>query len=437
MRIAPGYDDAHRRGRLPWTVFLVVAIALAGVGPVSALRSPARATGCSGFSALAAADGVRIHAESRGLTLVEQVDVAAPAAQAVANTLGLSMAYAGFVWPGETVMSLFGQAGIPRDNYPLAVESSYPFSPESSLEAEAVSLEARSEPTSSVAQARGGLASDGDVSGGRTQATGRVSCGADGIVTASAESSAEALSFAGGVLRIGRIRAIAEVVAGDGEPSIRSDLAVEQVTVAGQAIAVSDKGLVLAGSTVPLLDDDTLLSVLDDAGITVTVLAASFDHDGRGVVAPALQVGVTRAGIGPEPTRLTFTFGRVHARAVGVAEAVAVDAGTNGDAGDVGPTLDDDSLRSPVAPVGESHGGGEADGSSTARQGTGMGHPRDLPAGGTISESDSLQPSGLLPAAWNFSLLSVYGVVVTAAALLATGGLLVRVLGIKPMWRLS
>lgn len=436
MRAAPGY--VRSRGRLPSVVRIVVVIALAGVGPVSALRSLAHATTeCSGFSALAAADGVRVNAESRGLALVEQGDVAAPAAQAAANTLGLSMAYAGFVWPGETVMSLFGQAGIPRDTYPLAVESSYPMSPERSLEAQAVSLEARSEPTSSVAEARGGLASDGDVSGGRTMATGRVSCGADGIVTARAESSAEALSFAGGALRIGRVQAIAEVIAADGEPAIRSDLAVEQATVAGQAIAVSDEGLVLAGSTVPLLDDDALVSVLDVAGITVTVLDASLDHDGRGVVAPALQVRVTRAGIGPEPTTLTFTFGRAHARAVGAAEAVSVNAGTSGDVDDLAPTLDDDGLRSPATPVGDSHDGGQAAGSSTARPGDGMGHPRDLPAGGTGSESVSLQPSGLPPAAWNFSLLSLYGVTLAAAALLATGGLLVRILGIKHMWRLS
>ena len=115
---------------------LSVAGALLVAGPVAASVRPAAGEGrFSGtFSALAAADGVRVTLFQPGVTLTKTlVDLGGPAAQAALNSLGESRAFASFPYPGDTAVAapglLRGAGNIPAPAYPLYVASDNPAVP--------------------------------------------------------------------------------------------------------------------------------------------------------------------------------------------------------------------------------------------------------------------------------------------------------------------
>jgi hypothetical protein len=137
---------------------------------------------------------------------------------------------------------------------------------------------------------------------------------AAGGVLSRASNKVEAFNLAG-VLRIGGVTSEAEVNATLGAPrKLRSNLAVSDVTVAGQTVGVTDKGLVVAGTTVPLPADDRLAQVLRDQDVTVAYVKSERTADA--ITSAGLRVTTRRAVPGlPEPVQMSYLFGRAHASA--------------------------------------------------------------------------------------------------------------------------
>jgi hypothetical protein len=202
------------------------------------------------------------------------------------------------------------------------------------------------------------------------------------------------------------------------------------MTVAGQQVALTDKGLVVGDSATPLADSP-LAKPLDDAGITVRYVSATKDADGKGTVAPGLQVTLRQGvqGVGTGPPSATYTFGRAHARA----------AAASGEITAVSPVAGG---GSPPAGAATAPGGGSAAASPTGvgagSTGTGPGPvaglaPSALSPGAPAPGPAAAALPGLRIA--NASAASVYPALVGGAIVLAAAFALFRTLGVRLRWR--
>jgi hypothetical protein len=117
-------------------------------------------------------------------------------------------------------------------------------------------------------------------------------------------------------------------VSPSGEPTLQGTIEVEGVTVLGQAVGIGDRGIVVGATpTAVPVGDNPLAQALADAGVTVRTLAVT-KHDTTGeVLAPSLEITVSRSapGVGTGPESVTYTFGRAHARASGTPAAAVAD----------------------------------------------------------------------------------------------------------------
>lgn len=408
----------HARGRRA-AGFLAVLLLLANVG----LSIPARAgSACTAFAAVAAADGARLGAVLiPGYLLVEQVDVAAPAAQAVVDGLGNSRAYASTAYPGDTVLSVPATArsqGAPVPGYPVVAASTYPTSPNGAFEVPGAALTAKSTALSSSARAKGGGTTSDGSSVGLTDVQAQVSCAENGEVTAFGDNVTEAATFAGGVLQVGRVHSFAKVVVTtDGTPTLESGLNVDGVTVLGQSVGFSDAGLEFGDSSTPL-PENPLADALKGAGIVVTYLAGTIDPDGNGVVAPGLRVELRRQVVGTGPTVTTFTFGRAYSSA-----RSAPAAGDDGVVGPVAPSADG---GQPPLPKADDPSGSLAE---VVPAITGVdAHVLRGPAP-PLSVAATPAAAVAIP-----SSASLYLVLVVAVVVLFVGAVLFRTMGIKLRW---
>lgn len=291
--------------RFPKRSTPLVLAALLGLLAVPGL---ARAqAGGSSFEAVAAADGIRVGVAVRNFLLVEQlVDVGAPSAQAVLSSIA-SRAFAAYPYPGDVATS------NPNFPAPLIATSSWPTQPEDSTDAGLYSLTAKSDLSSSSATAAAGVAgTDASLGVTRSAATARLDP-ATGTLTAEGESALEALRFTT-ALRIGRVESRARVVTdASGRPQRHSELHVGEIAVGGQRVGLSEKGLVLAGTTVPIPRDHPLAQTLEQHGLSVRYLAGFDDRDG--VVAPGIEVSWTREIEGVGIAVVSYTLGRASAHA--------------------------------------------------------------------------------------------------------------------------
>jgi hypothetical protein len=309
--VAPVSGRAVRR-RLVGAAFASGVVAIVATVPLPA--SPASAEPCAQFSALAAADGARALGSIPGFLTVDGADAAAPAAQAYVDSSGRSDGYAGFPYPGATVLSGLALGGVSPSKVPLVAHSNLA-QPHASSSAPGAIVTADSDAHSSSARGEGGIQTSDASSAGSTRAAGKAGCADDGKVSATAESTVEGVTFGGGVLRIGAVHATAEAAVGtDGTTHLQSHLDASDVMVLGQAARITEHGLELPGGASPL-PDNPFVAALQSAGITVDYVAAVNDADGHGVVAPAARVTVTRQTFGTGPSQVEYTFGRVHVRA--------------------------------------------------------------------------------------------------------------------------
>jgi hypothetical protein len=303
-------------------VRFVIALALAAPA-VLVLALPVRATpaqtvASGGFAANAAADAVRtIYVVKDAPASDRVVDVGQPAASAKVDTLG-SNGLAAAPDPGDTALSGPGlvrgatSSPVPPDD-PLVAQSSDPVAPQSEVNAGPFLLRAASTPTTSAAYAFSGAAQSDGASGGSATATANAAHDpVTGATHAEATTTAEAMTFASGTLRIGRVFSRALVTQEVGQDLQRSsELTVESMTILGQRVELTPGGLIFPGSTTPLPDGSPLLAALHDHSIDVHYLAPRDTDDG--VVAGGIEIVVTHPTPSGAPATVTYRFGQAAA----------------------------------------------------------------------------------------------------------------------------
>jgi hypothetical protein len=375
----------------------------------------AASEGCASFGAVAAALGARTAVDNTG-ELVNGVTADIPTAQAAADSQGVSSGYAAAPYPGPDVLSLLPLAGLPTSTYPPMAQTSYPTHPEASVAAPGVSLKSHSQETSSNANASSGVASGPGEGGGVLVATASAGCAADGTVNAVAESDDQAVSFAAGLLRIGRVHSLAQVVVGaNGVPRLDSKLEVAQMTLAGQTVELTPAGLTIGGSSTALPPSASLSQVLAGAGITVTYLAPTRDADGNGIVSAGVVITVARQAQATQPTTVSYVLGQSYARAQrGISEAPP-SAGSSDATVPLTPAVSASSA--PAAPPAP---------------------PAALAAPAPSVSGPSVSPSGpavvAAPRLTAFSSVDIYLVIIVGAVVLLGSLMLVRILGVKTTW---
>lgn len=275
------------------------------------------------YDASSSAMGVQVELEVPGAPISSNLfDGGGPLAQAGIDGLGTSQGYAALPYPGDTVNTLPGLVlpllGLPAlPPYPLQVSSQNLLRPQDDVSLGALSLRASSDDLASSALARAGGGSTGLFVVGTIEAAADAVADPDTLdVTATAHSSVESLSIAG-VLSIGSVRASATAVRGaDGVTEASSTFEVDGLTVAGLHLGLSDEGILLPGSSVPLLGTDGLSPVLDPLGITLEVLPQD-EFDG-GVRSRGLAITIPAPGTLAQG-RITLTLGRATATSTSAA----------------------------------------------------------------------------------------------------------------------
>jgi hypothetical protein len=325
---------------------LAVTGAVAAV-PLAAAAAPLRpapdTTSAGSWAAVAAADGVRISVVVNDFLVVSNVvDAGGPSTQAVVNAFGDSRGYAAFPYPGEIVLTAHGLSQGAAPKYPLIAQSD-PTQPKSDVGAGPYHLHAQSADDSAAADAKTNGGNDSVATGLTHSSASAAHDAKTAAVTADAESTAEGVAVAG-VLSIGRVHSHALMVSAPGKPVQRSsDTELADVTVAGQEVGITDKGLVLAGTDVPLPKDSTANATLSAAGITVHYLDAV--KTPTSTVAPGLVVDVKQNVPGVGETTVSLVFGQASATAQssGATQDTGVTTSTLGGAtgppsGSTGPT---------------------------------------------------------------------------------------------------
>ncbi|MCW2607856.1 MAG: hypothetical protein JWO60_2549 [Frankiales bacterium] len=428
-----------RQLRLPRrAVGLAVALGALVVG----LAPTATAAGPASFYAVASADGVRYGTAARGFLVVEEfVDVGAPAAQSVASSTD-STAYAALPFPGSTVFAGLDLGAGAGDQYPAAAISDSA-RPDVDKSSGPVVLTAKSGPDKAEAVARSTV-SGSPTSIGRVEARATSLHDKKGTATAKAETHLE--SFSLGVLRLGAVDSVAQVVATDaGKRTRTSSLEVGGVTVVGQAVGLTEKGLVVAGTTTPLPPDAGLGRALRDQDITVEYVKAEQTPDG--VISAGVRVTQLRdVPTLPEPVEVSYLFGRATVGASGGASEATLD-GVDPPA-DAAPAADpgtedssaapaDDAAPAADVPAGDS---GSAETPIDAGAPSDVGTPQDTGAAAAPPETaDAAPPGDVVQAGAAREALTLdpalfYLVLVLGGVLLLGGASSVRLFGVKVMW---
>jgi hypothetical protein len=399
-------------------VFAGVAALISPI-PVAAAMS---ATVNSQWSGTAAADGVRTGVVVNGFLFVDNiVDAGGPSAQAAVGSFTGSHALAAYPYPGEIVMTAHGQTSGAAPDYPLVAQTNNGGPSHSDVQHGPYDVKADStdDKSAAVAQA-GGEGGNAAVATTRSEAQ-VVHDPGTGVVTSTAESTIEGFSVAG-VFSIGRVHSFARLAspASAGKPT--SDTEFGDVRVGGQEVGVTDKGLVLPGSDVPLPPDSTANALLSSAGVTVHYLTGTTSTNS--VVAPALSVSVVQnvpsvgettvhyvigqASVGAQAPTPTTGVGGPIGGAVGGASVPASSGGSGAPAGSAG-------LTSGGAVTGTAPVGGQAPQTAPASNGAGA-PPYQLAA----NDGPSSQ--------------SLYLVVAAGALVAVAAAVLFRILAVKLAW---
>jgi hypothetical protein len=380
--------------------------------------SPVPAGAQTSFTATATSDTVRLTLTIPNFPLESDiVDLGAPSSQAQLDSLGSSTGFAAYPDPGDLGENLPGLAqslvGVALPSYPFSVTSNYPSTPSSAVSQGIYNISATSGPDSSTATASSGV--DGSVQVGLAKSTSVVSLNADGSVTAKGTSDNEGLTL--GALRIGSIVSGATVTELPGGTPTRSvDMEMGTITVAGQKIGLTNKGLVVAGTTIPLPADSQLLAVLAKQNLTLTYLAETDLPDG--VVSPGIELTTTQTLTNGQPATLTYVLGRSMAIV------------TNSAASVVGSTTP----SNVVVPTGGSSGGGVINPSVSTDNGSVSG-----PSTTTSTESSHPESSDVIQTVRSVlfgrtplgSVAGLYLLLILGGAMAFLGITILRLLGVK------
>ena len=260
----------------------------AGLGAGSASASGFGAS----FSALAAADGVRVTftVPNGGLT-DEVADGGGPSVEARIDSLGTSKAFASFPYPGDTVAHLPGlvrtlSGGVPAPDLPFFVQSDHPIVAKQEAGTGPYVLRAQSDGTRSTATASVGLASEGIGALGLARSEATVTSTAEAVVS---EATSTTEAFFIGPLRLGHVVSHARVsLAPDGTRTQSADTEVFGAMVGSTAVTFTPAGLRVGAADAPLPDTKPAADHLAEAGITVEVMPRQ--DLPTGVVAPAIRI---------------------------------------------------------------------------------------------------------------------------------------------------
>jgi hypothetical protein len=389
------------------------------------LTSPGAAAG--GFSAVGRSDGIYVELTAQGVTAVDSIPVGSPTAQAQVDSLGNSRGFSAMTYPGEAIATLPELAGfasggaVSLPSYPLLVKSD-PTTPDQKIDHGGVLLQSHSDRTATTAVARVG-SSTSDSSVGLVEA--RAEARATGAAPV-ASSHAVVEAFRAGPLAIGGVVSEAEATrSSDGTVTRRSLLKVSAISVAGQAVELTDKGLAVAGGQPnPLPSNDPVAAVLAQAGLSVRSLAPIQDVDG--IVSAGVEVLWQRQIPGFGKGAVRYVFGR------SVAHVASGPGGADG-------TLPPGGITTGV--------GAEPTGAASAvptSPGTGptAGQVAAVPGAPAASSGDAVTASprsapALVPVArttWG----SGFYLAIAGAGIVMLGGLqLVRLIGVRLGWSSS
>jgi hypothetical protein len=241
-----------------------------------------------------------------------------------------------------------------------------------------------------------------------------------GAVTSTAESTTEGFSVAG-VFSIGRVHSFARITSPVVTTKPASDTEFGDVIVGGQEVGVTDKGLVLPGTDIPLPPDSTANALLKSAGITVHYLAGT--RTATSVVAPALSVSAGQDVPSVGETTVTYVLGQASASAQAPGSGGG-DVTVGGVAGGSGVQPGSGSAMSTPAA-----NAGSAGSSLTGASGDTGSPPQTAPAPGAPGASGYQLASSTGPSSESLYL------VVAAGAIVAVGAaLLFRMLAVKLAW---
>ncbi|HET9773311.1 MAG TPA: hypothetical protein VFS16_20635 [Acidimicrobiia bacterium] len=281
-------------------------------GPGSVSR--AAAAGFEGGAATARAEAVRVQIDSVGAPGTDRpVDFAFPSSSAGVSALQGSSAQASLAYPGEIVLNGPGlcQVVLPQckaPDYPFIVETNYGTRNEAQATYGLTTLQAASEQWMSKGSA---VSAQGDpaTAGGQNASlsTGTIDP-ETGVARAEAATVTDAISF-GDTLKIASVHATASVTQEPGQDVVRSStLAVHGLTITGQAVGITEQGLVVGTDPTPLPAGNPFEQALAQAGIKLRWLGGYDTTDG--VVAPSLEIVAQGQMPGlPAPSILTIRLG--------------------------------------------------------------------------------------------------------------------------------
>jgi hypothetical protein len=420
-----------RRGAL-------LVLPVAAMAPVLGSVQHAAAVDCAFYYAYGAADGVYTSLYGKNsFPLTDSIDSEGPAAHALVNS-GASSGVAGAPYPGDFAYTAPGLGGVDPSAYPLTAKSNYPTKTHAEAGQGPVSLKADSAEMSSKSDAFVGGGSPGGTGAnvGSSESQSAAGCGTAGI-TADAVSDSDVVNVAG-TLRIGRIHSEAHAVLGsDGKVKLTDKLELGQVTVAGQTVEITAKGLSAGGQTIPL--PNPLGAVLKSQGIVFSYVAPVKDPDGKGVTAPGVTVSmplplnqIPVSPVGDSPTTATLTFGRAYAGVNGGFTAGGSSSGSGG-----GSSTGGGGSSTPPVSGSPSSGGGGGGGGSVALPPATTGGTSTSPGSTPVVAAPG--PQQVQPQAFGVTLPQidwelVYLAIIIGAFAVVGGGLLVRHLAERLRW---
>jgi hypothetical protein len=387
----------------------------------------------SAFSASASADGLRAGLTVKGLPVTESVaDVGVPTAQAAVDSLGNSSGYASMPYPGDTVITAGSLVAVASSGqvvpppYPLYATTKFPTAPDATVSQGPLTLKSHSDAQHTSSSASSG-ASSGGAAVGFVEATADAARADDGTVKSKGAATVE--SFMAGPLAIGEMKSTADVTRPPGGDPVRSSsFRASGVTVTGQAVGLTDKGLTVGGTDTPLPDSSSLRAALASAGLDVQPLPLINDPDG--IVSAGVLVSWTRDIPNVGKGTVTYLLGRTAAHA----QAAALD---------VAPAAVPDNVLAPLAAsagipaVSGSSGTSAAGLDALATPATGQTPSVRTPRTATRA-AGSLQPAArsipLQRADW---ARGFYAVMAAAGIVMVVGSQVIRLLGVRLGWTSS
>lgn len=403
-------NGARRRPRRRRPPLALVGVVLSLVAMPQGVGAQSAGPRAGTFNGTASSELVRVIASPEPAILLDPLlDPGVTMAQAAADSLGTSTAYAKSVFPGTLYGLLPGLgsltgAALPVPANPLEVASSHPSNPEADQSAGTITLRAASDPTSSSGSATNGV----------DEATASVVADVErGDVVSSATAALGTLRISD-LLELHGVRTFtraARTSAGELERS--SSLELAAISVAGQRVALTPGTLELLGTPteLPLLSPiRTLLATLTSAGITMEFVPAVELEDG-------IQSAALRIDYAVQPPQDAGFSGVENIRVVVTVGGAIATAGS----GAIGPSI----TPAPAVPTGAtpsaaplapaaSSGGTPARGATVPAPSTG---PAPAVAPPAAAVADPALTSLVVPDLRS-SIAAFYPVLVLAAGLL-------------------